>query len=149
MSKTYLGKSGKVHGPFSGEKIAAMRANGELDRYHWIWDEGLSQWKPLELAPPSPYAQPEARGEWDWNRLQALCHDRDQLVDGRIANVTQTGCDVIVPMQEALWSVNKSLTLNLYDPVSRACRKVATELTQVLRQGDRLVLRMRWDAIPV
>lgn len=53
----FLGRDGKVFGPFGREQIEAMRASGELAQYHWLWD-GSGQWVAANLPPPPPAMVP-------------------------------------------------------------------------------------------
>ena len=50
MSATpiYLGKDGKISGPFTPGQIEELRQNGQLYNYAWIWDVGIKGWKAIE-----------------------------------------------------------------------------------------------------
>ncbi|MCM2324270.1 MAG: hypothetical protein NDJ90_13515 [Oligoflexia bacterium] len=50
---TFLGRSGKIFGPFTATELLELRAKGELSAYTWIWEDG-SGWKALDPPPPEP-----------------------------------------------------------------------------------------------
>jgi hypothetical protein len=47
----YLGKHGKIYGPFSGEEFEKFHETGKIYEFTWIWDESLNNWKSLDPAP--------------------------------------------------------------------------------------------------
>lgn len=52
----FLGKAGKIHGPFSKREFDQMIAEGKLGQFTWIWDWKERSWKTIELPPPPiPY----------------------------------------------------------------------------------------------
>jgi hypothetical protein len=50
----YLGKEGKVFGPFSAEDINQLKFSGEYFKYSWIWDGSSPNWVPVNAPPPPP-----------------------------------------------------------------------------------------------
>lgn len=54
----HISRNGQQEGPYTGEQIQQMLADGSIARYTLAWKEGLSQWVPLsqilESSPPQP-----------------------------------------------------------------------------------------------
>lgn len=50
----YLGRKQKIYGPLSAAEIQALRDNGQIDNYTWIWTPDAQQWTALDAAPTSP-----------------------------------------------------------------------------------------------
>lgn len=150
--KTFLGKSGQVFGPFNSQELDALRSKGQLSQYSWIWDHSAETWKPLEMPPPSPYASQAGTSgsgskDWDWNRVEALCHDHSRVVSGTLAQVTQTGCDLVSDSPQPVWVNRQVVNLNLYDPKTQKTRRFETQVAEVVR-GEKggWVYRLRWEA---
>ena len=49
--KIYLGKSGKIYGPYSQREVETLVSQGAA--FTWIWDHSGSAWQPIEAAPAS------------------------------------------------------------------------------------------------
>ena len=60
MSSTpiYLGKDGKISGPFTPGQIEELRQNGQLYNYAWIWDVQIKGWKAIEEEVETPATGP-------------------------------------------------------------------------------------------
>ncbi len=147
-NRIFLGKSGKVFGPFTGTEIDQFRSKGELNKYVWIWDTS-KKWTPIEAPPPNPDASQSFDAGWDWNRSEVIGHDHDRLISGKLAEVTQTGCDLISQGGRANWARDQKIVLNVYDPVAKACRRFITQVFEVVRSGDGWVYRLRWEKSPL
>jgi hypothetical protein len=53
----YLGRKQKVFGPLSATEVEALRQNGQIDGYSWIWTPEGQEWTALDAAPPAPTAK--------------------------------------------------------------------------------------------
>jgi hypothetical protein len=67
MKWFYLSKNNETCGPFTEDKLEAMRVSGELATYNWIWNEAQNQWDtiaaPVPPALPPPGATTQKRAE--------------------------------------------------------------------------------------
>jgi hypothetical protein len=59
-TKTYLGKAGKIYGPFTEQEMETMRSNGLIRDFVWIWVADAKTWKCLDIPPPAPDEEEEA-----------------------------------------------------------------------------------------
>jgi hypothetical protein len=50
----YLGTKQKVLGPLSAAEVEALRQNGLIENYSWIWTPESQKWTALDAAPPIP-----------------------------------------------------------------------------------------------
>ncbi len=148
-NRTFLGKNGKVFGPYTGTEIDQLRSKGELSQYIWIWDATKTRWNPIEAPPPAPEASQSLDANWDWNRSEVIGHDHDRLISGKLSQVTQTGCDLISQGGRATWARDQKIVLNVYDPVAKACRRFMTQVFEVVRMRDGWVYRLRWEKSPL
>ena len=60
--KIYLGRKGKVFGPFSQPELESFRLSGEISYYRYIWDDASESWSPLEPPPKVSEGDAEERG---------------------------------------------------------------------------------------
>ncbi|MBI2606489.1 MAG: hypothetical protein HYW49_10465 [Deltaproteobacteria bacterium] len=85
----YLAKSGEIFGPFPETEIEALRAEGSLRRYTWIWS---GKWVPLDPAPeldPEKHSAPIADAGFS-----AVCHDFRNATRGTLEAVSARGCEL-------------------------------------------------------
>ena len=146
--ESFLGKSGKIFGPFDLDEIEIFRATGEIKNYAYLWDAGATSWKPLE-APPSrpelPVAKPAA--EIKPLPLDVLCHNAEYtLVSGKLGNVSEKGGDFIVNRHDdsPMFGLNSPLFLNILDPRSHKSLNLAVSMKSVVRQNNSWVYRVQW-----
>ncbi len=52
----YLGRKQKIFGPLTLAQVEALRNNGQIEGYSWIWMPGAQEWTALDAAPPAPPA---------------------------------------------------------------------------------------------
>src|SRR4051812_11438678 len=92
----FLGKAGKVYGPYRQEEYDQLFASGELSNYTWIWDWNKGAWKTIELPPPAPISMAKGTNRDnslpDWSNLQVLCFNRVKVLSGKLKMVTESGC---------------------------------------------------------
>lgn len=153
MSQYYLGKQGRISGPYTAEQISQMRASGEILRYTFLWDADREEWRSLEMPPPRPDGgrSPSRKGASGFKgQVEALCYDRVSLVAGRLENVMDGGCELVSLERSAApkLSIRSNLTLNLLNPKSGESTSVTVQLADALRRDDHWVYRLTWDQIP-
>jgi hypothetical protein len=51
-ARIYLGKSGRIFGPYTDRDVSEMRATGELERFSWIWQSSAPGWQAIDPPPP-------------------------------------------------------------------------------------------------
>ena len=167
--EVYLGKSGKVFGPFSREEYDQMFADDQLSKYTWLWDWKLNAWKPLDVPPPPPEglslplnagANAGAAGgvrsgaEVDWSTIQGILFDRFCIAGGKIQKVTETGCTFVtedVSEGEACgprFPLKSRAEVNLFDASLKKCTRTPVTIVSVEHQGQAWVYQVRWDEVP-
>jgi hypothetical protein len=52
-ARIYLGKAGRIFGPYTDRDLAEMKATGELERFSWIWQSSAPGWQPVDPMPPA------------------------------------------------------------------------------------------------
>jgi hypothetical protein len=147
----YLGKAGKVFGPYSAQELDQFSRSGELSQYTWIWDTRSDGWKPLETPPPSPYAKADSGHQTsDWKNVHALCRDHFHILSGQLENVTETGCVFLSSHSggEPKFSPTGVQLLDLYDPVQKKSTRTRVRIVGVERANHTWVYRLRWNQSP-
>lgn len=170
VESRFLGKAGKIHGPFSKHEFDQMIAEGKLGQFTWIWDWKERAWKTIELPPPPvPYlpntqspvpASPSSpvphslvtptSPSPEWSILQAICFNRVALMKGMLSFATETGCTLISPSQKvrSLFPLESGAELNLYDEKSKKSASVLVEVAgvQFTKEGD--TYQLKWKDKP-
>ncbi len=114
---TYLAKGGKSFGPFDEKEMETLKSSGELENFGFYWDARFRKWTPLHELPPPP-AMPknlEFRGG-----IQAVCHDRQNMITGALESVTDAGCELVTGdrSHRPYFAPDARVILNLLDPES-------------------------------
>lgn len=102
----YVAINGQQQGPYSLNKLEAMRSSGQLNATDLCWSEGMADWQPLSTALPSlaisqpaaefnPYAPPKSM-----DVLSTFTQKKDYYGGiGRLAYVGWSfGLNLIVPV---------------------------------------------------
>src|SRR4051812_12460484 len=108
MKPLFLGRGGRVFGPYRSEEIEALRASGEIRSFSWIWEPARSAWQPLD-PPPPPLTETESDGPAIRTvgalrhdailPLDVVCHDRRSAIVGKLRQVTEAGCELVSHQQ--------------------------------------------------
>ena len=153
-NKIFLGKKGKVHGPFTREEFEKLHTSGEIQNFTFIWDNDSQNWNPLEALPPPPDGQNTSSKTKNkgvsWSELHVVCHNFQNVVCGTLDSVTETGCDLLSEdaADYPMLALKCSTILNLMDPKQGKSINVKAMLFDVTRQDHKWVYRLRWDGIP-
>ncbi len=141
--KHFLGRGGRVFGPFTAHELEALRASGELSRYTYEWDAHSHTWKNIDPHPPHP--RPEG-----FEKVEAICHNFDAVVAGTLTNVTDSGCVLLSrdPSDAPKLALNARLFLNVIDSSAKKGMNVEASLEDVSRTDGVWVYRLRWDKRP-
>ena len=174
----YLSNNGKSAGPFTEMEFQAIRDRGELVNYTHIWDGSSSAWK--ELAPPPPpvagqtqtvqstpvvtppqsaRTQPVAAPTplkrpqltVDASRIQVICHNLINILNGKLERVSETGCEfVCTDAHESGSSFAKDckVTLNLLDAQKGRSMNVTAKLMNVARKNGNWTYELQWKRCP-
>jgi hypothetical protein len=51
-ARIYLGKAGRIFGPYADRDVSEMRATGEIERFSWIWQSSSPGWQAIDPPPP-------------------------------------------------------------------------------------------------
>lgn len=148
----FLGKRGKVHGPFSKAEIESMRLTGEIEAYTYLWDG--KYWRNLDPVPPAP--TPEAREANTERRsvsleeLEALCHDEQSVVSGTLRHLTDGGCEFHSHDESASprLGVGSALVMNVVHLPTNRVMTIRASLAEVERQAGAWIYRVRWARRP-
>lgn len=151
--QVYLGKLGKIFGPYTDGEIEALQTSGEIKNYSWIWAKGAKEWKPLDPMPPSPVANTKSGkspGQSLSGSFDAVIHDFRTVVTGKVEFMTETGCEVMVHGGHSpQFPLRGNLVINLLEPDSGKTLNVRAKLLAVAPvKGKGLVYRFTWERQP-
>lgn len=148
--KIYLGKHGKVHGPFSQPEIEELQNSGEIGNYVFIWDTDVDKWVTLESPPPSPEGKGQSRRDTRWTEYKVVGHDFVNLISGRLEGVTEIGCEFLSEESADYpsFGLKSQIILNLMDPKTEKSMSVKTRISNVERRGGIWIYRLSWKERP-
>ena len=163
--KIFLGKLGKVFGPYEAAEIESMQASGKIMDFTWIWDGALGEWKTLETPPPSPIVEVSASESGrkrstsstsggsdrpDWSEVEALCHDSSHVVSGLLTQVTETGCELVTADHSAspVFGLKTVAVLNLMNAATGTSTNIPVRMLNVARVNGAWVYRVSWNQVP-
>lgn len=154
----YLGKGGRIHGPFTAAEFEQLGATGGIDRYSWMWDHASRGWKPLDPPPPSLDASSaSAAGGTGEARvapsaLEVLCLTRVSVLSGELGAVTETGCELTAAASARSTTPalprGATIVLNLLDRASGRSMNVHAKVASVRRSREGWVYRFLWERCP-
>jgi hypothetical protein len=148
--KIFLGKQGKIYGPFSRPEIETFQASGEIQNFVFIWDDSADQWHPLESPPPSPDGKASTRRASRWSNLKAICHDFGHLVSGTLESVSEINCEFLSEEESDYPSLGTQsfVVLNLIDPKTERSVSIEARVTAVSRRARRWSYSLAWKERP-
>ena len=163
----FLGKSGKITGPFNDDEISKMRSNGTIATYTWLWDTRSPGWNTLDPPPPPPAGVdvpiaplagiaplmqliPSVKEIPDPVSIEAMCYDFRNVLAGKLCHVSEVGCELVGGDHRPLpvFSSNASVYLNLLDTDGGRGMSVVALLTDVKRQNGQWHYQLRWSHCP-
>ncbi|MBS1985417.1 MAG: hypothetical protein JST16_14725 [Bdellovibrionales bacterium] len=158
--QTYFARYGKIFGPFSEQEVTLMHGQGKIRDFSWIWDAPRGQWKPVDPPPPmgvqvrheSPQLPTPVMGQaseaWD---IEAICHNSQEYLSGKLAMVTETGCEFSSPYPAPYpaFGDGSPVLLNLFDNGSGMVQNVRARVCAISRDAGTWVYRLRWEQRPV
>jgi hypothetical protein len=148
----YLGKKGRSFGPFTLEQIKEFRLNGQIKNYSFLWNSETKAWRPIE-PPPVPPIEVDNHVEEkapSWIGAEAVCHDFQEIVSGRLEHITDAGCDLICTdaQESPRLALDSSLLLNVFDPSSNRGINVKASLSEITRRDGVWIYHLRWSHRP-
>lgn len=158
QSNIYLGKNGRVFGPFTQLEYQQMEQSGDLNTYRWIWNTQRKIWDPIDPPPPPVEATqgatspgrsaPKARLKIE--NILAVCHDFHRVVSGKIAQATEAGCELITQDSKPSPSLatQSNVFLNLFDQKTGKSINVKAQLFGISRSQGGWTYRIRWNQCP-
>lgn len=171
-SAIYLARKGKVFGPFSESEYEGFHKSGEIDKYSWIWDSQILQWKPMDPAPlplkldtgsvhtqtftPQLHSQPQPNLRIDVDKfiearnIAAICHDYHHAIAGKIGDVTATGCELLSdePYSSPPLCARSLVHLNLLDESTGKSVNVEARIFDIHKTHKGWMYRLSWDQTP-
>lgn len=156
-NEVFLGKAGKIFGPYSAEEYEKMFASGELSKFTWIWDSKLLTWKTIDTPPPpltisgSLDNKPTPSNDSiHWEMIQAICLDQFNLTSGKLEWITESGCVFVSDEIEetAKFPIHGKAELNLYEEAMKKLICVQVSVVDINLQKQRWTYRLRWKEAP-
>jgi hypothetical protein len=144
----YLGKRGKISGPFTEEDLERLRSSGDIANYTYLWDGTSQAWTNVEPPPPAPVgASRSSSSKKGW---EAICSSGDHIVSGRVENVGPGGCDLIASHSSDSPELTEAshLVVNVLDPAKKRAMNVKATLSGVYRHEGKWVYRLGWLSAP-
>jgi hypothetical protein len=146
----YLGRGGRVHGPFPAEKLDELRLSGEIEKYTYLWDESAHEWRNLDPLPPEPGAPTQTTRKGGLEAADAICHDHCTLVAGLLENISDLGCELVSRdhADAPRLALNSALVLNVLDKKGERAVNVRASASEVWRRDGAWIYRIRWAHRP-
>lgn len=145
----YLGRLGKIHGPFSEQELEKYEASGKILEFSWVWDSSEKIWLPID---PPPSTQPEAKqamstGQDHSSPYLVVGYDHVDMVSGKMEQLTQTGCRLNTTDEQPSpkFSQGSKIMLNICLPGSKTSVTIPAKLIHILREKSGWNYRLRWD----
>src|SRR5580765_515134 len=142
---TYLGKQGKIYGPFDDEEMKRLRDTGEIQSYAYVWKAENDAWEPLELPPPPPKAIGKQSGAV--KALEALCYDSIRaLVSGVLKNVSKNGCELVCKDEadSPSLAMRSLLKMNVLEPKTGKSVNMKVRVSESSRKDGCWIYHVRW-----
>ena len=125
----FLGRLGKIYGPYSKQEFERFHESGKIYEFTWIWDDTNNGWKSLDPAPsfvPPSLEEKEVHAEIEEDQehenvlpisagsvsakkipgrritnsgYQALCHNFRYAVSGEVNSMTETSCELKIDLE--------------------------------------------------
>lgn len=153
-NEIYLAKDEKLFGPYTQTEFKKMQSTGVDRQYSWVWSPNRDQWEPIDPMPPrleQLLAKVQKNSQLEASGIEVICHNRHQLVSGRLTRVTESGAKMQSPKKSATPAINPNnqVILNLLDPESGKTVNVRALLAQVERNRDgSWSYDLRWEQVP-
>lgn len=167
----YLAKNGETIGPFTAEEFEAIRQSGKIREYSAIFDSRSNSWQPLEAAPPPPPSfapapeVPSARGTAELappaarptlsrkptRAIEALCHNRRDILSGSLDRLSDAGCDFLAVESDGAgprFAEKGPVLLNLLDPATGESINVQARMLEAARAKEGWIYRLGWQSCP-
>lgn len=144
-SKYYLFKSGQLRGPFTSEKIEAMRTSREILDYTWIIDNSTQKWSPIEDMPKANPFQASLKSLAD-RVLSGVFLERDTPIAGKVLGIHSFGLELLVTQGHHHVKLReKSETLiNLVDETNSKTSNALVVFQGKETTVDGVILRFMW-----
>lgn len=148
----YLGKGGRVFGPFSEQEMEDLKLSAEIENYTYLWDDASGQWFNIDPLPPAPGTSEAAAADKNAGEIsdEAICHNSQELVSGWLTQITDMGCELVSsnPSDTPELGINTSCVLNVMDAARRKAMNVKARLVESTRRDGHWVYRLRWAKRP-
>lgn len=84
------------------------------------------------------------------SEIPVVCHDRRNLINGMIRNITETGCELVssVNSPNPAFPHKTAVLLNVLDEMTGRSVNVQARLTNVMRQDGAWTYKIRWNEFP-
>ena len=151
MSQYYLGKSGKVFGPFTPEQIGELRLSGEIENYTYLWSEAESKWENIDPPPPAPGGEGTKINAVSVGiSPEAICHNSFDIVSGWLENISDSGCELVANLSSESPKLGRDApcTLNVMDGSKSKAINVKARMVKSEMIDGKWVYQIRWAGRP-
>jgi hypothetical protein len=144
----FLGKNGKIFGPYHQRDYDQMLSNGSLMNFTWIWDWKASNWQLLEM-PPALITEDLNSLERDIP-IQAVCFNKKHIISGRLDMITENGCILVAENNndKRSFSAKSSIEVNLYNLKSKKSVTIDASISSMDYKNRRWIYCIKWDECP-
>ena len=146
--QVFLGKNGKIFGPYQQCDYDQMLSNGSLTQFTWIWDWKGSTWKLLEMPPPpiSDNSEQQERAI----PIQAVCFNMKDIMSGKLELITESGCILVAEKgsERLTFAPQSRVELNLYNIQSKKSVTVEASINTIDYKNRRWIYCLRWQQVP-
>lgn len=147
----FLGKEGKIFGPYNPTEVDAMKQEGVIDSFDWVWNEGQERW--IEVASAAGRkiifgSQPVQKAPL---ATSAVIHNGRSFVAGKLDEVTESGARFIAEDAAVIPSFVQGLRVNLdlMDEARGVSSEVAVKVRAVGRNAaGKTNYDLSWEQAP-
>jgi len=149
VTQYYLFKSGLLVGPVTPEKIEALRASGEINKYSWIMDDVNQAWQPV-IAMPSENPFQKTKEVLQARDLSGSFVFSKKPYLGMVKGIHSFGVELLLEVKTRLAGLNPEtvLQLNLVDETNAHWVNTKVVFQSAEERIDGLLLRFGWQGVP-
>jgi hypothetical protein len=146
----FLGRNGKIEGPFTENDLKRFELSGRMTDYSWIIRHGENAWTLLENPPPLPHFGTSPQPIF---LKDMILHDFHQFTEGSLTELSELQalvyCAGVRPDEKFRgFAPGSKVLINLIEPHSKKEMNIETRLSSQVWKNDGLYLCLDWEKIP-
>jgi len=174
-AEIFLGKHGKIYGPFSSREFERFHDTGKIYEYNWLWEKHSAEWKLLDPAPSHPPPRSNApaksleksiekksksskhvqtkKATAGKSEIQAIVHNSQSLISGTLQFWTETGCEILSQASHSSQAIpclakGSMVNLSLLETQTGRSMNLQASVSDISYHKNNWIYRIRWKARP-